>query len=562
MRFVISHLLLLCFCTLLAEAQPAGVAQYDGIRLSGIVQSDNLFPTGTQADGSNEDWRSNTYLDLKLTSRYADAGVRLEYLEHPLPGFERDFRGWGLPHYYLNGHSSLADGQSSMDFTVGTFYEQFGSGFILRTYEERTLGIDNSLLGGRIVFRPYKGIALKAVSGSQRHYWQQSDSWVTGADAEFSIDQWSEHMQRSGTTLTVGASWVVKHENAEADNILVDTVHKLHLPSNVHAFDLRAAFQHGGFSLLGEFAHKQQDPSFDNDYIYHNGHVEMLSASYARRGLSVLVQAKRSEDFQFRSCRSMSGTSSMINHLPAFTEEHTYALAAIYPYATNAQGEWAYQAQLRRNLRSRSLLGGRYGTNVKLGFSHVHSIAREPMPLSLPSGIVLNGRGSDGYSSSFFKWGDETYYQDINLQLERKFSKTTKLSIMYMNQLYNKTAIEGEGGIIHSNIFVADALFNLSRQTRLRCEAQYLQTHDDDGDWLFGLAELSLAPHWMLTASDTWNSGRTDAHYYMLSATYNISSHRIALGWGRTRAGFNCSGGVCRYIPQTRGFTFNYNYNF
>ena len=32
--------------------------------------------------------------------------------------------------------------------------------------------------------------------------------------------------------------------------------------------------------------------------------------------------------------------------------------------------------------------------------------------------------------------------------------------------------------------------------------------------------------------------------------------------YGRTRAGYNCSGGVCRWIPAQKGFTLSYNYNF
>jgi hypothetical protein len=31
--------------------------------------------------------------------------------------------------------------------TIGNFYDQFGSGMIFRAYEERQLGIDNSLDG-------------------------------------------------------------------------------------------------------------------------------------------------------------------------------------------------------------------------------------------------------------------------------------------------------------------------------------------------------------------------------------------------------------------------------
>lgn len=64
----------------------------DKVVLSGSVQVDALAPTGKQSDGSNEDFRLNSYVDLNASSKYVDAGVRFEYLEHPLPGFESDFK--------------------------------------------------------------------------------------------------------------------------------------------------------------------------------------------------------------------------------------------------------------------------------------------------------------------------------------------------------------------------------------------------------------------------------------------------------------------------------------
>lgn len=76
-----------------------------------------------------------------------------------MPGFENDFKGWGVPYFYVKGKLK------NVELTLGTFYEQFGSGFILRTYEERSLGIDNSLLGGRLVVKPFKGVQIKALSG-------------------------------------------------------------------------------------------------------------------------------------------------------------------------------------------------------------------------------------------------------------------------------------------------------------------------------------------------------------------------------------------------------------
>lgn len=123
------------------------------LTLSGSVQSDMLLPQSDERTGAQktEDFMTNTYADLLLQSRRVDAGLRLEYLEHPLPGFENDFEGWGVPHFWVKGRLG------QVELTAGTFYEQFGSGFILRTYEERSLGIDNALLGGRVIVKPVKG---------------------------------------------------------------------------------------------------------------------------------------------------------------------------------------------------------------------------------------------------------------------------------------------------------------------------------------------------------------------------------------------------------------------
>ena len=340
-----------------------------------------------------------------------------------------------------------------------------------------------------------------------------------------------------------------KHEKASEDEIFATPVYKLNLPENVNAWDVRANLSHGGFNVLAEYAQKTQDPSFDNGYIYRKGYVAMLSGSYSKRGLSVLLQAKRSDIMSFRSRRSMNGTSSFINHLPAFTMDHTYTLAALYPYATHPEGEWAYQAELGYTFKKNTALGGKYGTGVKVNFSHVHAIDQSPHP-------------SDGYGSSFWKWGDQTYYQDLNVQIDKRLSRDFKLNLMYMNQRYNKTIVEGEGGMIHSDIFVAEGKYKINKKFTLRGELQYLTTKQDQGDWAFALLELSMLPHWMFTVSDEWNCGDTDLHYYQGLVTYNLGSHRIQAGYCRTRAGYNCSGGVCRYVPAQKGFTISYNYNF
>lgn len=519
-------------------AATSAVAQTDDNWLSnwtlaGNLQSDFLlFPQEDTEIGTGSYDRKmldNIYFDFKLSSSKLIAGMRAEIMKHPLPGYENDFAGKGIPHIYFKWQDK------HFDVTLGDFYEQFGSGFILRTYEERSLGIDNSLRGGRLVLYPYKGMRFKLLSGQQRHYWETNKAVISGADMELSFDQWIQQLANHDTYLTLGASWVNKHEKQET--VMADPTHYYNFPVYTNAFDVRLNLQKGNFSLLGEYARKTQDPSVGNGFSYDYGNVGMVSASYSKPGLSILLQSKRSSSMAFRSNRLVTGTSSYINHLPAFTMEHTYALAAMYPYATNPDGEWAHQAQFAYTFKKKTALGGKYGTEVKVNYSYVSA---------------LHSDDAD----------DSRYYQDLNVQLTKKFTKDFKLNLMYMDQYYNQTVVEGHGGTIHSNIFVADGAYKFNRKLQLRTELQYLTTKQDDGDWAYVLCELSLAPRWMFTMSDQWNCGATNIHYYQGLVTCNLDEHHIQLGYGRTRAGFNCAGGVCRYVPATKGVTLNYTYNF
>lgn len=539
-----------------------GLAAQDKVTLNGSIQSDILLPQEDEAIGtkydSNSDILTNTYADLHLRSKWIDAGARVEYLDYPLPGFEKDFQGWGVSHLYLK-----AKFDQGVDLTIGDIYDQFGSGFVFRSYEERSLGIDNALRGLRLNITGVDGLSLKLLGGVQRRYWDWDDDYlVGGADAEVNIDRFSSKMQEKGINWMVGASVVAKHE--EDEMIMVNPVQRLNLPEVVTAFDVRTRYQQGNYSFLAEYAMKSQDPSFDNGYIYKRGNALMLSASYSKRGMSALLQAKRSEDMSFRTRRSMNGTSTFLNHMPAFAYQHTYALAALYPYATQmAGGEWAMQGEFGYTFKRKTFLGGKYGTNLKLNISYIRAIDRTPVS----DGNIM---GTDGYTSSFFKFGDETYYQDINLQLEKKISKAFKLNLMYMNQRYNQGVIEGHGGMINSDIFVGEGKYQFNKKLTLRGELQYLTTSHESGDWMYGLLELSVLPYLMFTVSDMYGKPAINGgleygekeHYYMASVTFNYNAHRIMAGYGRTRAGYNCSGGVCRYVPASKGVNISYNYSF
>ncbi len=535
------------------------------ITLQGSLQADVLFPEEDDAIQSGvykDKVLANAYLSLNLQSTYVKAGGRLEYLDHPLPGFEPDFQGWGVPYFYVTGKFK------KMALTIGDFYDQFGSGFIFRTYEERSLGIDNSLRGAHLAVDCVEGVRIRALGGKQRYYWDHNDSYIWGGDVEVNLDQWISKLREHQTYLLLGGSYVGKHEKDQLIQVPVDEqMKKLNLPLNVAAFDFRAKLQKGGYSVFAEYAHKINDPSFDNGYIYKNGNAFLLSGSYSQRGMSMLVQAKRSDNMSFRSRRDMQGTSSFINHLPAFSMQHSYSLATIYPYSTQPMGEWAFQGEFGYTFKRKTPLGGKYGTFVKVNYAHIRSLDKD---------FVTEGdlKGTDGYTSGFFDFGKDLYYQDLNISIEKKITKDVKLNGTYIFQKYNPVIVKHDEDMVKSHIFIAEGRFTLAPKLILRAELQYLLANkykgdeedilkrSNQGDWMFGLVELSILPYLMVSFSDMYNNGDSKLHYYMGNAVFTYRSNRLQVGYGRTRAGYNCSGGVCRMVPASRGFQMSYSFNF
>ncbi|GHT35225.1 hypothetical protein FACS189434_12730 [Bacteroidia bacterium] len=530
------RLIIILLCLYSAASTYANIDVGKGIVLNGSLQSDILFPEQDKkigADAPEETALTNTYLDLNLQTKYITAGGRFEFLRYPLPGFDKDFRGWGVPYLFVSGKYKQAE------LTLGDFYEQFGSGLILRTYEDRALGIDNSIRGGRLKVTPYKGLQIKALGGCQRRYWQHNDALLWGADIELSIDEWSRKLQEQNTHILFGASYLAKHEPEDEIYVFDEkdgTLKRLNFPNPVGAADFRLQVQKGAYSLLAEYAQKANDPTTDNRYSYKKGSAALLSATYSRKGLSALVQAKRSENMSFRSRRLEQGTASYINHLPAFTTQHTYALAAIYPYATQQEGEWAFQGELNYKLRK---------TLFRFNASHIRSLQKT------------------------------LYFQDIALSADRRLSKDLQLTALYSHQTYNPLIAGHIEDVLKANVFVVEGKYKFNRRYTLRSEWQYLLCspykgsssvnfidRSNQGDWLFGLVELSVSPILMFSLSDMYNIGGNKEHYYMASAVGIWRSHRLQLGYGRTRAGYDCSGGLCRFVPASRGFRINYIFNF
>ena len=333
------------------------------VSVNGMLQHDGLFGIDDSSISAEYDfpYLSNSYVDVGLRSDYVNAGLRLELMAKPLPGYESGFSGAGVGNLYVQGNYKW------LSVTVGDVYAQYGSGLVMRLYEDRTLGIDNSLRGGKLVLRPYRGLLMEAIGGKQRVYWNcYNSAWgwdynkgaVIGSNIELQIDEWSKRLQEKDIRMTVGLSYVSKYDPQDTVYASYDPLRIYNLPAWTAAADGRVKLQIRNWNVTAEYAYRANDPSLDNNFSYRHGEALLLSGGYSKKGLSVSVQLKRSENMSFRSDRMLRGNAGTISYLPAFATTHTYALTALYPYATQMQGEWAWQGDIRYTFRKNTAMGG------------------------------------------------------------------------------------------------------------------------------------------------------------------------------------------------------------
>ncbi|MBP7103444.1 MAG: hypothetical protein KBA86_09385, partial [Bacteroidales bacterium] len=280
-------------------------------KLSGNVQLDAQYYIPDSIIGAEDlenKIRANVFANINYVNGGFSAGFRFEHYEWPLIDFEKiNYVGSGIPYYYA------AYNHQYFEVVVGSFYEQFGSGLIYRSYESRNLGYDNATQGIKVKAKPYKGITITGVWGKQRNLFV-NEGQVRGADADISFTEIFPIIGDSKFRSGIGASFVSKFEKDQ------DPDYKL--PQNIGAFAGRANFGYAGFNLQGEYAWKCNDPSAANEMIYKPGEALLLTASYSMKGLGVFLTGLRTDNFDFRTLRNASINNNIINYIPTLTREH------------------------------------------------------------------------------------------------------------------------------------------------------------------------------------------------------------------------------------------------
>jgi len=499
-------------------------------------------------------FRSNNYLKIEYNIGEFTIGTQIEsYAPQHLLNYSPTFdRTVDVSTYFASYK------QDKWDMTLGHFYGQFGSGLVMRSWEDRQLGINNAIRGYRVSYRPTEKISLTGLYGNQKTGFKVSEGRIAGFDSNFDLSS-------ENTTFQLGASYVLREQDVISDNEEYKPI--------TNAYSGRIQFAKNNFYTNIEGVVKSKDALvgegivYDNSLFYGNG--ILLELGYSQKGFGLTTTLRRLENMTFYSDREATGNlfnEQIVNYLPGLTKQHDYLLSNIYVYqaqpslvinsSQQKMGEIGGQIDLYYKIKKGTTLGGKYGTKLALNFSNWYG---------------LDAKYNTEFQRAevnFFGVGKQ-YFRDANIEIRKKFSKTTSGILTFINSSYNQRVVEEEGDIVDLNVLVGEATYKLSRKSSIRLEAQHLWAEgdfDNKGNWAAATAEFNVNTNLSFYVNDMYNYGNANEehqdHYYNVGGSFSKNKSRFALSYGRTRGGLLCVGGVCRVVPPATGLTFNLTTSF
>uniref|UniRef100_UPI00405645F1 DUF6029 family protein n=1 Tax=Alistipes sp. TaxID=1872444 RepID=UPI00405645F1 len=500
-------------------------------QISGSLESSSIYYAPDKKISRPEDtFGSNNYIKVDYANGRFSAGVQMNAFLPALVGYEELADGYK---FYL-ASKYIQWRNKNFEILVGDIFDQYGNGLIFRSFEDRQLGLNNSLEGVRAAYNFGRYVTLKGMYGRPRLYTEYSKTWVRGADLSLSL---ADMMKASAITFNIEGSYVNRFQSlSQAPEYMQEYnpstgktfLEEYGISPNLNMYSARLNFGWEGLSVRGEYVHKGYDYASGDPQAY-KGWAALGEVGYNYKTFSVMGTFRALDHMGTAIDMFTTGTGNTINYLPALTRQYTYMLANLNPYQVITKGELGGQIDLCYTYRSKE---NRYRYwNFHANFSTFYSLDKQSW--------TGNKR--------------QLYWRDINVDVERQWNKKWKTLLLYSFQ---------DNMDHQAHIFVADATHKFNRKMSLRFEVQYLLSGDEknewdgmhsEGDWVAALVEFNLAPRWSFYIQDMYNIGQSKTHYYNGGFSYTYSRTRVQLSYGRNRAGYICSGGVCRYSPAYTG---------
>lgn len=526
--------------------------EQDQLKLSGNLMlnsnfyiRDSLIGAANIPQYDNQKYGADGWVTLNADYKGFTGGIRFDMFHNSqLLNPTSSYTDQGIGFWYLQKNIN------KLGITAGYFYDIIGSGIIFRAYEERPLAIDQALFGLRLTYDVAPDWKLKAFTGRTKKQFDLAESSFRGVALDGFV-----YFDSSRVSLAPGIGAVARTiSQGDMDNFVstINTYRKEDVfePTyNAYAFSLYNTLTAGPFTWYVEGAYKTKDNILDpfaerltatgdtvvGRFIQEPGSVIYTSLSYANRGLGITLEGKRTENFDFRTRPQEQGIQGLVHFIPPMTRVNTYRLNSRYASATQFIGEQAFQVDVSYRVNKKLTLSANFSNITDLDDNQLYR---------------------ELYTEAYFKY-------------KRKWTLTAGVQF----QDYNQEVFEVKPGvpIVETLTPYFDFLYKITRKRSIRFEAQYMDVNEskglgtDYGDWVFGLIEYSVAPHWTFTVSDMYNiqpgsqspedlSGEKEKiHYPRFDVFYTHKANRYSISYVKQVQGIVCSGGICRLEPAFSG---------
>jgi hypothetical protein len=455
------------------------------------------------------------------------------------------FSGQGL------GFWQISKDIDKLNLTAGYFYEQFGSGIVFRSYEDRLIGIDYALQGIKARYQLTDNVTVKAFTGRQKGFQENrfgfANPVIKGINAE-------GNTTLGKVTLDGGASLVNRTLDNETMAGIVSEINNIADPKmrfypkyNTYSYNGYLNANVGNFNLGLEYVAKTKEAvrnQINGNLENYPGNVIVANGGYSKSklgkkhkgGLGLNVQYRRVEHYNMTLSPNVRALEGLVGFVPSLTQQSTYRLLARYSAQAVTTGEEGVQADVNITLNKEN--------SIIINLAHITQLNGSPL------------------------------YRELYFEYNRKFSPKFKAKAGVQSLFYNQEIYQGKPG--HANVKTVTPFFELDykadKKNSFRLEGQYLSTEQDYGSFANALLEWNISPHYSFSVSDMINvkphryednpTPDKVLHYYSIFGKYSVKTTSFTLAYIKQVEGVNCSGGVCRLEPAFSGVRFTLTTNF
>ena len=449
------------------------------------------------------------WLNLDYSLGMFSTGLRFEVFQpnDPDPSISRGKENYaGVDYLYFK--ADIGESKEGLEIIGGNYYTLFGRGMVLKSYEDRSIRIDNNLLGVKVAGK-YAGFVLTGLSGSAANSSNERKDILHAADLEY----------RGWKPLKTGLT--VASNLPPSDEIARTTMASLRVLPSFWDID-----------IYGEYTAKFNEDI--NQEIFNGSETIVGQGFYGNLNfylgdLSLLGEYKYYDNIAFTS---QDGTV-FYNTPPSVRLEYTYILPNRHPSPLNQANEKGFQVVAGYNLSDETYLTGAYTQTTTLSSSSYYQRVNQidiPISTQLEEIYVT---GQQDWSESLttilaFAYNEElaTNTKNITPILENRFYfgevNTIKVVLEHQHVTDRTTSEE----------YYSDVL-----------NVEYLRSPS------FSIAVVSE-----IQTKEPEPGNIVRKFWGFVQAGYKIGGHSdISLLVGTRQAGNICIGGVCRYEPAFQG---------